>query len=125
MDKVSSYDFAMGYIGSTIPFIGCMAIILLTQQGILPISLALACKLTFLITAIWWALFTLPLLRNVKQNYYIEPEPYPIVNSFKRLGRTFKDIKSYKPIFIFLIAYFFYIDGIDTIIGMSTSYRTI
>ena len=115
MDKVSSYGFAMGYIGSTIPFIGCMAIVLLTQQGLLPISLTLACKLTFL---------TFPLLKNVKQNYYIEREPHPISNAFKRLGHTFKDIRNYKPIFIFLIAYFFYIDGVDTIIGMSTSYGT-
>lgn len=124
MDKVSSYGFAMGYIGSTIPFIGCMTIVLLTQQGLLPISLTLACKLTFLITAIWWGFFTFPLLKNVKQNYYIEREPHPISNAFKRLGHTFKDIRNYKPIFIFLIAYFFYIDGVDTIIGMSISYGT-
>lgn len=124
MDKVSSYGFAMGYIGSTIPFIACIAIVVLTQEGILTISLALACKITFLITAIWWGCFSVPLLKNVKQQYYIEPEPHPIGKSFKRLACTFKDIKNYKPIFIFLIAYFFYIDGVDTIIGMSTSYGT-
>lgn len=124
MDKVSSYGFAMGYIGSTIPFIVCIAIVLLTQKHILPISLGLACKITFLITAIWWGLFTLPLLKNVHQKYYIECEPRPISQSFRRLFITFKEIKNYKGIFLFLLAYFFYIDGVDTIIGMATSYGT-
>lgn len=124
MDKISSYGFAMGYIGSTIPFIICIIIVLLTQQGLLPISLVLACKITFLITALWWGIFTLPLLKNVKQTYYIEPESHPISSSFKRLFNTFKEIRNYRGIFIFLIAYFFYIDGVDTIIGMSTSYGT-
>lgn len=122
MDKVSSYGFAMGYIGSTIPFIFCITIVLLTQAGLLPITLDLACKITFLITALWWGCFTFPLLKNVKQTYYIEPEPHPISQSFKRLFITFKEIRNYRGIFLFLLAYFFYIDGVDTIIGMSTSY---
>ena len=71
MDKVSSYGFALGYIGSTIPFIISIAVVLLTQMEILPISLPLACKITFLITSVWWLIFSLPLLKNVNQIYYL------------------------------------------------------
>lgn len=124
MDKVSSSGFALGYIGSTIPFIISIAVVLLSQMKILPISLPIACKITFLITAVWWLVFTIPILENVNQVYYIEPEKEPIKKSFERLLKTLKAIKSHKNIFIFLIAYFFYIDGVDTIIGMASSYGT-
>lgn len=124
MDKVSSAGFALGYIGSTIPFIISIAVVLLSQMEIIPISLPLACKITFLITAVWWLVFTIPILKNVNQVYYIEPEKEPIKKSFERLLKTLKAIKSHKNIFVFLIAYFFYIDGVDTIIGMASSYGT-
>ena len=124
MDKVSSMGFALGYIGSTIPFIISIVIVLLSQNEILPISLPLACKLSFLITALWWGVFTIPLLKNVDQKYYIDKEPKVIKKSFSRLFKTFKNINKNKKIFTFLIAYFFYIDGVDTIIGMATSYGT-
>jgi UMF1 family MFS transporter len=62
------------------------------------------------------------MLKNVKQLHFIEVEANPIKNSFKRLGNTFKNIKAHKALFMFLIAYFFYIDGVDTIIKMATSY---
>ena len=124
MDKVSSYGFALGYIGSTIPFMISIVIVLLSQKNILHISLPMACKLTFLITSIWWLIFTIPLLKNVNQIYYVEPESNPVQKSFKRLFLTLKEIKNHKNIFLFLFAYFFYIDGVDTIIGMATSYGT-
>src|SRR5690606_4620316 len=81
-------------------------------------------KLSFLITALWWGLFTIPLLKNVRQIYYVEREPRIIANSFRRLGATFKEIRKYRNIFIFLIAYFFYIDGVGTIISMAAVYGT-
>lgn len=124
MDKVSSYGFALGYIGSTIPFMISIAVVLLTQMELLPITLPLACKITFLITSVWWLIFTFPILKNVNQIYYVEPEKNPVQKSFKRLFSTLKEIKSHKNIFLFLIAYFFYIDGVDTIIGMASSYGT-
>lgn len=122
MDKVSSTGFAMGYIGSTIPFIISIAIVMLSEKGILPIDLNSACKVTFLITCLWWGVFTIPLLKNVNQIYYIEPEAQPVKKSFLRIISTIKEIKKHKNIFLFLCAYFFYIDGVDTIIGMATSY---
>jgi MFS transporter, UMF1 family len=124
MDKISSYGFAWGYIGSTIPFIICIAIIMLSQYNLIPIDQTTASKIAFVITAIWWGLFTIPMFKNVKQNYGIENEPNPVINSFKRIYKTFKNIKKHKATFMFLIAYFFYIDGVDTIIKMSTAYGT-
>jgi MFS transporter, UMF1 family len=122
MDKVSTTGYAMGYIGSTIPFIICIIILLLSQKEILPLTISDACKLSFVITALWWGLFTIPMLKNVNQVHYIEMEPRPVINSFKRIGKTLKNIKQHKALFLFLIAYFFYIDGVDTIIKMATSY---
>ena len=122
MDYVSSMGFALGYIGSTIPFILCMTIVMLAQFHIIPLSVTTASQISFIITAIWWGVFTLPLIRKVNQCHGIEIEKSPIKNSFMRLSKTFKNIKMHKPIFLFLLAYFFYIDGVNTIITMATSY---
>lgn len=122
MDKVSTYGFAFGYIGSTIPFIISMGIIILTQFNKLPIDLETSFKISFIITAIWWGIFSIPFIKNVKQLYGIEKESKIVKKSFSRLFRTFKNIKAHKGLFIFLLAYFFYIDGVSTIIKMATSY---
>ncbi|WP_416729356.1 MFS transporter [Fictibacillus sp. JL2B1089] len=122
MNRVSSRGFGLGYIGSTIPFLISIAIIVLAQNEVLPISTTLASKIAFLITAIWWGIFTIPILKNVYQKYGIEREPKPLINSFKRLGKTMKEIRKYRALFLFLLAYFFYIDGVGTIITMSTAY---
>jgi MFS transporter, UMF1 family len=122
MNRISSRGLGFGYIGSTIPFIISIAIIILAQRNIIPISVATASKIAFLITAAWWGLFTIPMIKNVHQRYYIEREPNPVVNSFKRLGSTLKEIQKFRALFLFLLAYFFYIDGVGTIISMSTAY---
>ena len=124
MNRISARGFGLGYIGSTIPFIISIAIILLAQKEIIPVSTPLASKLAFIITAVWWGIFAIPMIKNVQQHYYIKREPKPIINSFKRLGQTFKDIQKYRALFLFLLAYFFYIDGVGTIISMSTAYGT-
>lgn len=122
MDKVSSMGYALGYIGSTIPFIICMAIVILAQKKIIPITTGDASKISFIITAIWWGVFTIPMIKRVKQVHGIEREPNPVAKSFVRIGRTFLNIRKHKKVFLFLLAYFFYIDGVDTIIKMATSY---
>lgn len=122
MDEVSTSGFAWGYIGSTIPFIISMAIIILSQYNLLPLSVTNACKISFILTAAWWGIFSFPLIKNVTQIYGINKEPHTIINSFKRLSITFKNIKKHKKIFLFLLSYFFYIDGVNTIITMATSY---
>jgi UMF1 family MFS transporter len=122
MNKVSTRGFALGYIGSTIPFIVSIAIILLAQQEVLPLSVTAASQIAFFITAVWWGAFTLPMLRHVRQKHFMKREPRIIANSFGRLWGTLKEIKRYRALFLFLLAYFFYIDGVGTIITMSSAY---
>ena len=85
---------------------------------------AIGYQIGFVTTALWWGLLTIPMIKNVKQRHYVEPEPKPVINSFKRLKNTFVNIKQYKTVFVFLIAYFLYIDGVDTIIKMVVPYAT-
>ncbi|MEK4147788.1 MFS transporter [Robertmurraya sp. FSL W8-0741] len=122
MNKVSAHGYAIGYIGSTIPFIISIAIIILAQESIIPLSVTVASQIAFVITALWWGIFTIPMLKNVEQNYYVERVSNPVRTSFKKLLQTFKNIKVYRPLFLFLLAYFFYIDGVHTVIKMSTAY---
>lgn len=122
MDKISSMGYAFGYIGSTIPFIICMLFVVLAMFEIGPFSLVMAYRISFVITAIWWLAFSIPMIKNVHQKYGIAPEEHYIRRSFSRIINTLKEIKKHKNIFIFLLAYFFYIDGVDTIIKMATSY---
>ncbi|KNZ40718.1 MFS transporter [Acetobacterium bakii] len=119
MDKVSSMGFAFGYIASVIPFGISLGLIFLMGM-----DEAIGYQIGFIVTALWWGLFTIPMIRDAKQRYYIEPEPKPVINSFKRLANTFKHIRSHKTVFVFLAAYFFYIDGVDTIIKMVVPYAT-
>lgn len=119
MDRVSSLGFAFGYISSVIPFGISLALIF-----VMGMDKAIGYQIGFIITALWWGLLTLPMIRDVKQRHYIEPEPRPVLNSFKRLADTFKHVKQHKVVFIFLCAYFFYIDGVDTIIKMVVPYAT-
>jgi UMF1 family MFS transporter len=84
----------------------------------------LAARLSFVSVAIWWAIFTIPLLRNVKEPPKASQgeKINPVVAGFKRLGQTFHELRHYKQLFIFLIAFWVYNDGIGTIIKMATIY---
>lgn len=117
MDRVSTKGFAYGYIASIIPFGISLGVVYF-----LGMDRFIGYQLGFVITALWWALLTIPMIKNVKQIYYVEPEPKPVVNSFRRLGKTFGNIRKLKVVFMFLIAYFFYIDGVGTIIKMCVPY---
>ena len=123
MDDLSANGFGWGYIGSVIPFLVIIALVMFWktpgQTGAISIP---AARASFVIVAVWWLLFTLPLLKNVRQKHYIEPGSHMVSNSFKRLFQTLKEIKQYKNIVLFLLAYFFYIDGVGTIISMSAVY---
>ncbi|MEI4768304.1 MFS transporter [Psychrobacillus sp. FJAT-51614] len=124
MHTVSARGYSLGYIGSTIPFLISIVIILLAGKEIIPLSSINASRIGFLITATWWIAFSIPLFKNVHQIHFIERDGNPVVQSFKRLGNTFKEIRQYRALFLFLLAYFFYIDGVGTIISMSTAYGT-
>ncbi len=120
MDVVSSQGYAWGYIGSCIPFLICLGVVL--GANAIGISMTQAMGISFAVISIWWGASSLPLLKNYRQKYFVENQQHVIRESFGRLGRTLKDIRKEKHIFLFLLAFFFYIDGVYTIIDMATAY---
>lgn len=120
MDDVSSHGYAWGYIGSCIPFGIGLALVL--GGGKLGLSMQVSMGLTFLLTALWWFLVTIPLLRQYKQVHYVENHGQIWKRSFGRLWKSLKEMRKEKHIFMFLLAFFFYIDGVYTIIEMATAY---
>lgn len=123
MDRISTAGYAWGYIGSVVPFLVVIGLILglKSPAGSGPISVR-AAQLSFAISALWWLLFTIPLLRNVQQRHFCPPTPHPVREAFGRLRSTLGHIRGHRNAFLFLLAYFFYIDGVDTIITMSVAY---
>ena len=122
MDKVSSMGFAFGYIGSVIPFILCLILVLM--PGTFGLAQSNAMVIAFLITALWWVGCTVPLLRRYRQTAFVTAEKSPLLDTFRQLGRTIRDAKKEKHIFVYLLAFFFFIDGVYTIIDMATAYGT-
>lgn len=120
MDTVSSHGYAWGYIGSCIPFVVSLVFVLMYDKFGITMSTAMA--IAFCINAVWWLVVTIPFLRSYKQRNYIELPERPVKESFVRLWHTLKDVKEQKNIFMYLIAYFFFIDGVSTIISMATAY---
>lgn len=117
MDKVSTSGFAYGYIASVIPFVFSLVIILLFGM-----KNTLGYQIGFIITSIWWFLFTVPMYKNVDQIYGVAPSKRPFRESFLTIFTTLKDIKKHKIVAVFLFSYFLYIDGVDTIIKMVVPY---
>ena len=120
MDKVSSMGFAFGYIGSVLPFILCLILVLM--PGTFGLAQSSAMVIAFLITALWWVGCTVPLLLRYRQTAFVTAEKSPLLDTFRQLGRTIRDAKKEKHIFVYLLAFFFFIDGVYTIIDMATAY---
>ena len=120
MDNVSSMGYAFGYIGSVVPFIACLVLVLFCDS--FGLTMGSAMVVAFLITAIWWAVLTIPLARQYKQTAFVEKKGTALGDSFKQLARTFKEAKAEKHVFVYLIAFFFFINGVYTIIDMATAY---
>ena len=120
MDNVSSMGYALGYIGSVIPFVVCLVVVL--NAGSFGLTTGSAMVIAFCITALWWLVCTLPLLKSYRQQAYTEYTGSALTASFRRLGKTFREVRKEKHIFLYLVAFFFFIDGVYTIIGMATAY---
>lgn len=122
-DMVSSRGYAMGYLGG-----GLLLAINVIMIQFIPDSLFdyAGIRLSFLSVAIWWAVFTIPLLRTVPEPpaaaEKLQPGQNVVSVSFGRLARTLKDISQYRELFKFLMAFFIYNDGIGTIIGVAVIY---
>ena len=122
MDDVSTQGYAWGYIGSVIPFVLCLVLVL--AGGSFGLDQGTAMVLAFLLTAVWWAVFTLPLTRQYKQTAYVERGAHPVRDAFRQILSTFRKAKEKKHIFVYLLAFFFFINGVYTIIDMATAYGT-
>ena len=120
LHNVSANGYAWGYIGSCIPFIVCLGLVLGVPDSIM--SMQWRMSLSFLITAGWWLAFTLPIFKNYKQKHFLPKPEHPIKDTFIRLAQIYKEVKQNKKAFLFLIAFFLYINGAYTIIKMATVY---
>ena len=121
-DEVSSQGYAWGYIGSCVPFIVCLVIVLFGDAfGIGQLD---GIRISFVITAVWWLVFSVPIWRDVHQTHYKPREPHLLRNTFSGLANTCKKIFHDRRLMFFMVAFFIYIDGVHTIIAMSTSYGT-
>lgn len=120
MDTVSSHGYAWGYIGSCIPFI--ISLMFVLNYDAIGIAMPTAMMIAFVLNAVWWFVVTIPLMKNYEQINYVERPKHPFRDSFKRLAQTLRDIKGQKNIFMYLLAFFFFIDGVYTIIEMATAY---
>ena len=119
MDRVSSVGYGLGYIGgSTIPLI--ISLVLIQFGSSFGIPTTLATKISFILTALWWLAFSIPMLRNVRQKHAIEVGSNMMAHTMRNMMNTLSMIVKNKSVFFFLIAYFFYIDGVGTIIHMAT-----
>lgn len=120
LDRVSSNGYAWGYIGSCVPFIISLVFVLSYES--FGMSIQTAMIIAFLLNGAWWLVMTLPLLGSYKQIHYTEALKHPFQESIGRIVTTLKDIRGQKHIFMYLLAFFFFIDGVYTIIEMATAY---
>ena len=120
MDNISSLGYAWGYIGSCLPFVACLVPVLFADG--LGLSMPTAMLIAFCITALWWVGMSLPLVKSYRQKYCVPRQPGAVGASFARLWDTLKNARKEKKAFLFLLAFFFYIDGVYTIIDMATAY---
>lgn len=115
MDDVSSIGYAWGYIGSCIPFLVALVVYFLGTKNIVPMKLAI--MFDFFLIAAWWIAVTIPLLKNYEQIHYVSTTSDKIKEGFHRIFKTLTRMyRDEKKVFYFLIGFFFYIDGVYTII---------
>ena len=120
MDKISSLGYAYGYIGSVIPFIVCLVLVLMCDS--FGLTTGSAMTIAFVLVSVWWVGCSLPLLKNYRQTAFLAPTQAPVKDAFRQLWGTLKAARQEKHIFLYLLSFFFFIDGVYTIIDMATAY---
>lgn len=121
MDEISSHGYAWGYIGSCVPFV-ISIVFVMKGEAILKLHMDTIMLIVFSITGLWWLIFTIPLLKTYEQKHYVESRKSSAKTVFKRLFETVKEIWKNNKVKYFLLAFFFYIDGVYTIINMASAY---
>jgi UMF1 family MFS transporter len=121
-DFVSSLGYSLGYLGGGLLFALNVAATLKPHLFGLDDS-AQAVRLSFVSVAIWWAVFSIPIMLFVKEPAAVGVTPLQAVRSgFHQLNRTFTEVRKLRVLFVFLFAYWFYIDGVYTITRMAVDY---
>ena len=121
MDQVSSYGYAWGYIGSCIPFLIALIAYVLGPDMVGVLSEAVSKIIGFTVTAAWWMLVTIPLIKTYRQRNYVEAETVSVGKVFGRIFHTLKTIAVRdKKVLFFLIAFFLYIDGVGLMATLNT-----
>ena len=116
-DAVSAYGYAWGYIGSCIPFTVALIAYVLGPDMVGILSGGISRMIGFVVTAAWWWIVTVPLIKNYKQINYVAETKGAITKAFSKIGNSIKKIFiEDKKVLFFLIAFFLYIDGVGTII---------
>lgn len=119
MDRVSTMGYGLGYIGgSTIP------LVIFLVMNLVGIPMLTCLAVIFAVTAVWWLGFSIPLLKNCRQTSGKPYEKGDVGRSIRGVGATAKEIIANKPMLVYILAYFFYIDGVHTVISMATTYGT-
>ena len=122
MDNISSLGYAWGYIGSVIPFVVCLLLVLMPDT--FGLTMGSAMIIAFVVIAIWWIGCTVPLAKQYKQTAIVSTEKSSVLDAFRQLRATLRDVRKEKHIFLYLLSFFFFIDGVYTIIDMATAYGT-
>ena len=127
MDRVSAAGYAWGYVGGSLPFVLALGVMAVLPQLGLTIG-GSGMRIAFVIAAAWWLLFTVPLLRHRRQVHYLPRAGRGAAGTIRdALGRVVsvaRQIRRYRTVMLFLLAYFFYIDGVGAVIRLATAYGT-
>jgi MFS transporter, UMF1 family len=122
-DLVSGFGYGMGYLGGGLLF--AVNVWMTLQPSFFGLAdAAAAVKFSFLSVAIWWSLFALPLLVGVQEQSARPPVPLEqaMRAGFKELANTFHEVRRYRALMLFLLAYWLYIDGVNTVMKMAVDY---
>ena len=122
-DRVSALGYGLGYLGGGLLFALCVAMTLAPQVFYLD-NASQAVLLSFLLVALWWLVFSVPLWIHVCEPHRQHKLPLASLarRGFGQLIETFHHIRSLKPVVLFLLAYWLYIDGVDTVIRMAVDF---
>jgi UMF1 family MFS transporter len=124
IDQVSTRGYALGYLGGGVLLVVNVLWYMQPDLFFMP-NVGFALRAAFFSVAVWWAVFSIPLFRNVPEPVImrdVDMPENPIVAGFTKLGATLRKITRYKQLLVFLIAFWIYNDGIGTIIKMATAY---
>jgi UMF1 family MFS transporter len=122
LDTVSGFGYAIGYLGGGV-LLAINVWMTLDPKFFGLADAAHAVRVSFLTVAVWWALFAIPIFITVRERKSDLPHAGSTLrDSFVALANTFREVRRYRPVILFLLAYWMYIDGVNTIQKMAVDY---